>query len=63
MKAIGILNDLIDENGTISDLRKSMDKLWLLRAFIVRVTIHPNQLYDIEWIDNDHSTLELEVGE
>lgn len=63
MKAIGILTELIDKNGKLSDLRESLNDLWLLRAFIIRVTIHSKQLYDIEWIDNEHSIVELEVEE
>ena len=63
MKAIGVLNELIDKGGSVPDLREALNDFWLLRAFIVQVTIHSDELYDIEWINNEHSGVQIEVGE
>jgi DNA invertase Pin-like site-specific DNA recombinase len=63
MKAIAILNDLIHKGGKLSDLREALNDLWLLRAFIIRITIHSKHLYDIQWIDDEHSIVEVEAGE
>ena len=63
MKAIGILNELIDKGGLVPDLREVLNDFWLLRAFIVQVTIHSDELYDIEWINNEHSGVQIEAGE
>jgi len=63
MKAIGILNELIDKGGSVPDLREALNDFWLLRAFIVQVTIHSDELYDIEWINNEHSGVQIEAGE
>lgn len=63
MKSIGILNKLLDQGGTVADLRKTLNDFWLLRAFIVRVTISSRKLYDIEWIDNEHSVVDVEAGD
>ena len=63
MKAIGILNELIDKGGSVPDLREALNDFWILRAFIVQVTIHSNALYDIEWINNEHSGVQIEAGE
>jgi len=63
IKAIGILELLIDNGGKLSDLRKALNDLWLLRAFILKVIIHSKHLYEIQWVDDDHSIVELEAGE
>jgi len=63
MKAIRKLNDLMDKVGSVSDLRESLNDFWLIRAFMIQVTIHSDELYVIEWINNEHSVVEIEVGE
>lgn len=63
MKSIGILNKLLDQGGKVANLQKVFNDFWLLRAFIVRVTIISRELYDIEWIDNKHSVVDIEVGD
>ncbi len=63
MKAIGILNELIDKEGMLSDLRGALNDLWLLRPFIVRISVQSRYSYDIQWIDEEHNILELEAGE
>jgi len=30
---------------------------------MIQVTIHSDELYVIEWINNEHSVVEIEVGE
>lgn len=63
MKATVILNELICNEGKISDLREALNDLWVIRAFMVRVTVRSVGLYVIEWLNNEYSVVEMEVGE
>lgn len=63
MKAVDLVNELIDKGGTLSDLREALNDLWILRAFTIRISVRSRYLYDIQWIDDKHSIVELEAGE
>lgn len=60
--AISTLQDLVDNDKySTNTLRVALDDLWFLRAFFISVSAHSDYSYEIHWIDDDVSQIELDT--